>query len=92
MPAYVAAYLRLGGSARLLRILGTMIADAIFVLAVVVLYMVPLLVYRAEAAQHPANMFDISMYSIFFAVGMSVAMLPAIRARQSMARIRSWRG
>jgi hypothetical protein len=89
--AYVAAYRRLGGSAALVRFLGTLIADAIFAVLIAVVYMVPLFIYR-EAAQRPADMVGISIYSVFFVVGVFVAMVPAIRARQSRAIVRSRRG
>jgi hypothetical protein len=88
--AYVAAYLRLADYAALIRFLGTLIADAIFAVAVAVGYMVPLFIYR-EAAQRSSDMVGISIYSLFFVVGVFVAMLPAIRAKQSMAKVRSWR-
>jgi len=88
--AYVVAYSRLADSAALVRFLGTLIADAIFVVAVAVVYMVPLFIYR-EAARRPSDMVDISIYSLFFVVGVFVAMLPAIRAKQSMSKVRSRR-
>jgi hypothetical protein len=88
--AYVAAYGRLGGSVALVRFLGALIADAIFAVAVAVVYMVPLFIYR-QAAHRPADMVGISIYSVFFVVGAFIAMLPAIRARQSMARVLSRR-
>jgi hypothetical protein len=88
--AYVAAYERLGGSVALIRFLGYLIADAIFAVAVAVVYMVPLFIY-GEAAHSPADIVGISIYSVFFVAGAVIAMLPVTRARHSMASVRSRR-
>jgi hypothetical protein len=53
-------------------------------------YMVPLFIYR-QAAHGPADMVGISIYSVFFVGGAFITMLPVIRARQSMARVRTRR-